>query len=283
MSLDRDELAARFLASLLTKDNGAPRQLADFALECADALLSRLSAPSPVKCDAPRPEWVRITSRNAGGVGFLTVGKVYRVTGWGHRNCPQVTNDQGDGMWCLSSRGLSPDPEAMTFASWEPCPAPSAPPSCDAPEPPATYVPTPAKSGAAAYVPQVGDVVALAPNPFVSATDHRDSYGAHLYRVVRAQVDSDGCVECVRVDGRDTTSPCWISPGAMRPASASERAAAGLPVDEAPAFDEANEGHAAWAAHREATSSGAMKPGQWAPYCAGWLARARVAAKGGAK
>ena len=283
MSLDRDELAARFLASLLTKDNGAPRQLADFALECADALLSRLSAPSPVKCDAPRPEWVRITSRNAGGVGFLTVGKVYRVTGWGHRNCPQVTNDQGDGMWCLSSRGLSPDPEAMTFASWEPCPAPSAPPSCDAPEPPATYVPTPAKSGAAAYVPQVGDVVALAPNPFVSATDHRDSYGAHLYRVVRAQVDSDGFVECVRVDGRDTTSPCWISPGAMRPASASERAAAGLPVDEAPAFDEANEGHAAWAAHREATSSGAMKPGQWAPYCAGWLARARVAAKGGAK
>ena len=203
MSLDRDELAARFLASLLTKDNGAPRQLADFALECADALLSRLSAPSPVKCEAP--------------------------------------------------------------------------------ESPATYVPTPAKSGAAAYVPQVGDVVALAPNPFVSATDHRDSYGAHLYRVVRAQVDSDGCVECVRVDGRDTTSPCWISPGAMRPASASERAAAGLPVDEAPAFDEANEGHAAWAAHREATSSGAMKPGQWAPYCAGWLARARVAAKGGAK
>ena len=230
MSLDRDELAARFLASLLTKDNGAPRQLADFALECADALLSRLSAPSPVKCDAPRPEWVRITSRNAGGVGFLTVGKVYRVTGWGHRNCPQVTNDQGDGMWCLSSRGLSPDPEAMTFASWEPCPAPSSPPSCDAT---ATYVPTPAKSGAAAYVPQVGDVVALAPNPFVSATDHRDSYGAHLYRVVRAQVDSDGCVECVRVDGRDTTSPFCISPGAMRPASASERAAAGLPPAEA--------------------------------------------------
>ena len=98
---------------------------------------------------------------------------------------------------------------------------------------PAAYVPTPAKSGAAAYVPQVGDVVALAPNPFVSATDHRDSYGAHLYRVVRAQVDSDGCVECVRVDGRDTTSPCCISPGAMRPASASERAAAGLPPAEA--------------------------------------------------
>lgn len=51
--VDRDELAARFLASLLTKDNGAPRQLADFAVAWADALLARLAETAPAAPPAP--------------------------------------------------------------------------------------------------------------------------------------------------------------------------------------------------------------------------------------
>ena len=57
--------------------------------------------------------------------------------------------------------------------------------------------------------------------------------------------------------------------------------AAGLPPAEAPVSEvnEADEGHAAWAAHREATSSGGeVAVGQWLGYSAGWLARARAAA-----
>lgn len=95
--------------------------------------------------------------------------------------------------------------------------------------PPAAPAPSPTS-----YVPRVGDVVALTVDDVTDGPlPYRDSLGAHLYRVNRALRDDNGCLECVRVDGRDTTIPCYISSGAMRPATASERKAAGLPVDEA--------------------------------------------------
>ena len=203
-----------------------------------------LAAPS-------RPEWVRITSLNAGGKSFLTVGKVYRVTGFGHRGCPQVNNDQGDGMWCLSSRGLSPDPESPTFASWEPCAAPS-----------------PAASPAP-YVPKCGDVV----------RHINDAPGTDDRIVTESLCDGAFRMLSLRYSNLSSSgynvAAFWRF---VRPATASERAAAGLPPVDAPAFDEAREREAARASwEADASPMG----NRFDTYIDGWLARARVAAKGG--
>ena len=94
--------------------------------------------------------------------------------------------------------------------------------------------PSPAASPAA-YVPKCGDVVALTVCDVTGdALPHRDSLGAHLYRVESDKPDHSEYFKCVRVDGRDTTSPCFISARGMRPATAAERVAAGL---DAPAVD----------------------------------------------
>ena len=273
MALDRDELAARATA-------------ARAALVSLCEALSALVPVAPAS-GAPATEPRR------------TVGAVVR---WAGFEFIVVKPGEGDDVL----RRLSADDfvkycscDGDTFVRWatrEECerhgipyvarPLPGAP--LAAPSPAATP---------AAWVPSVGDVVALTNDDGTGVPrPYHDLFGAHLYRVVKDHVGDDGCLECVRVDGSDTTSPCWISPGAMRPATSSERAAAGLPVDESachgecdtpppgrcstgcapderPAFDEAKEREAA----RVAVSRDAGDD-----FTRGWLARARVAAKGGA-
>ncbi len=76
---------------------------------------------------AGRPLWVRVTSLN-GDVAHppaLTVGRVYKVTGWGRLGSPAVTTDDGCEGWFLSRTANAPDPEFKTYASWEPCAAPT--------------------------------------------------------------------------------------------------------------------------------------------------------------
>ena len=217
MSLQRDELAARVLVAIVpdASRGGSHADYAKDAVAFTDALLAALVPVAPAS-GAPATE-----PRRTVGAVVDCDGHDYAVVSAGEGSTMRpLEDDKGrPADWLTEpndkfSRWMTPDECERHGIPYVARPLPGAPLAAATP---------------AAWVPSVGDVVALAPNPFVSATDHRDSYGAHLYRVVRAQVDSDGCAECVRVDGRDTTSPCWISLGAMRPASASERAAAGLP------------------------------------------------------
>ena len=288
MALDRDELAARFAvaltptmwdADLVQRTPDSPEKVATVAVSLADALLSRLApAPSPSLADGKwrdanagkRPEWVRITSINEGHCGSITAGRVYRVTGWGSRDEPFVTNNRGETHWSLSAAGRDPDPTYPTFASWEPCAAPGAAPSPAAS--PAPYVPTPATAGAAAYVPQVGDVVVGLFGPDDGKLARVDSTDPLSWSFWRDGVWRPGYGFTVTKDAR--------------PATAAERAAAGLPVD-APAFDEAKEREAAMEAYRAGTDGCIDPDGTKYPRCRdsfrnGWIARARVAAKGGA-
>lgn len=175
MVLDRDELAARFAVVLLANTPKGAAFSPDDAVECADALLSRLSAPSSPpchgECDTPPPG-----------------------------RC---------------STGCAPDER------------PVSPPSCDAPESPATYVPTPAKSGAAAYVPQVGDVV-----KHVNESD-----ATALTGQIRVVVSTNPLRWVYVEDGKACGSNeprGWVDDVRfVRKATASELAAAGLPPAEA--------------------------------------------------
>jgi hypothetical protein len=101
----------------------------------------------------------------------------------------------------------------------------------------------------------VGDVVALTVDVVTGdRLPYRDSLDAHLYRVVHEPRNAAGLYECVRVDGRDTMTPCFISAGGMRLADAAERKAAGLPVDEAPPPAES------WGASESGRMYGDMSP-----------------------
>lgn len=227
MALDRDELAARVLVALVARDYPSA-DTARFAVNMADALLARLR-PEAV-APAPRPEWVRITSINEGHCGSITAGRVYRVTGWGSRDEPFVTNNRGETHWSLSAAGREPDPTYPTFASWEPCAAPS-----------------PAASPAP-YVPKVGDVVKHTTETDKTAT--ADS--------VRVVVSTDP-LRWVYVGG-DANGE-WCEPKGwedevrfVRPATPAERAAAGLlvdesatkPVDRVALAKALNDAHRAW-------------------------------------
>lgn len=216
-------------------------------------------APSPVKCDAPRPEWVRIKE----GPGWFPpfTRKVLRWEfGRPIVHAASPVSGQLDNTDTIT---LDPD-------DWEPCPAPSSPPSCDAPEPPATYVP------------KVGDVVQFD----AAFTDNKSG--------VVVAIDEARQVAIIVRFGEAPSKPKWeryfydvrflgkaddierINAGL--PASASERAAAGLPPAEA-TFDELKERDAArtaWSLDKY------VGPGESAvnAYVAGWLARAAAPTAG---
>ena len=79
--------------------------------------------PAP-PCEAtPRPEWVRVVSKNGWETTPFTIGKVYRVERWSKAGRPEVRNDEG-GCWELSLRGDKPDDKFSTFASWVPAEPP---------------------------------------------------------------------------------------------------------------------------------------------------------------
>jgi len=202
-----------------------------------------------------------------------TVGAVVR---WGSAEWIVVKDGEGDDVLrrlsypeadtCSSCNG----DEFVRWATREECerhgipyvarPLPGAP--LAAPSPAATP---------AAWVPSVGESVTV-------CDDEAAWFGE---AGVVTKIKASGLVS-VRFKGESEARNNYAA-WQLRPATSSERAAAGLPVDESASESaEADESHAAWMAHREATSSGAMKPGQWDSYRAGWLARARVAARGGA-
>ena len=133
MGLDRDELAARnMVAAIRTLDAEVrvPPTLADFAVECADALIARLrpATVAPVADAAPRPEWVRITSLPLGDDGRypFAVGQVFKVAEW-EDSAPRVIGPRREGI-TLSASGASIDPRHPGFATWEPCAAPATAP-----------------------------------------------------------------------------------------------------------------------------------------------------------
>lgn len=317
MSLDRDELAARFFAVILTPlvgDDPATEwdmdAMAGAAVEATDALIARLrpATVAPVADAAPRPEWVRITGPY--DAKDVTIGKSYRVVKWCGDGSPVFVNDASN-LW---GGAAVPVDSKSSRPRWEPCAAPAplpvagdvgplgagasniAPPSPAAS--PAAYVPTPAKSGAAAYVPQVGDVVNTLDSGEALGFDatvvsERDAKGAYL---VHYHDRPSG--DKIRAFGE---------PRYLRPATAAERAAAGLPpitpdhpqggqgaeaegrvgdqrvaagLDapaKEPAFDETSEREAAVDIAKDRGLDVAEEVG----FVAGWLARARIAAKGG--
>ena len=325
MSLDRDELAARCLAALLSRPDATESSevLAAKALSRADALLSRLrpSAPdapateprrtvgavvrtrtcakfvvvapdrtrridlTPIgdpRLDGPPlydtdefvrwatreecerhgipyiarplpgapvaapslPEWVRWKASEM----FPDVPR--RVLRWVD-GCPVVgrmsTRNSNDG----PDESLESKP--IPSGGWEPCAAPS-------PAPAATP---------AAWVPSVGDVVHY-------VTDEPGQYD----RVVVA-VDALGQTTMRGVKWPEMVTFGTAASGLyrfLRRATSAERAAAGLPVDEsATECDEDAERKAAWTRWKMAENDG-FKSGDWNPYLAGWLARARLAA-----
>jgi len=226
-----------------------------------------LAAPS-------RPEWVRITGPD--GAEDVTIGRAYRVLGWtdvrGGR--PSITNDAGVEWVCAGPNEDGHD----TLPTWEPCAAPS---------PAATP---------AGYVPSVGDVV-----KHVSESDAVATTGQIRVVVSTNPIRWVYVENGVRGGERGPTG--WGNDVRfVRPATSSERAAAGLPVDESachgecdtpppgrcstgcapderPAFDEAKEREAARLGWRNDPDMGIDDE---EAYLAGWLARARVAARGGA-
>ncbi len=249
MGLERNETAGRFMEALLHA--GEPQEIAktvEIAVGCADALLARLCSATvaPVADAAPRPEWVRWKASEL----FPDVPR--RVLRWVD-DCPVVgrmsTRNSNDG----PDEALESEP--IPVGDWEPCAAP-------APSPAATP---------AAWVPSVGDVVQDKDHPefaqlLVTRVDAPAFY-AKVITCTGAPTD-----EVMRYADRYRF---------VRRATSSERAAAGLPVDES-AFDEAKE--------REAARKAWLKfprpfDGSRDGYVEGWVdaLRARVAAKGGAK
>jgi len=164
----------------------------------------------------------------------------------------------------LSLADAYPEDEFVRWATREECerhgipyvarPLPGAPLAAPSPSPAATP---------AAWVPSVGDVV---------------TWGLclWLYRV-EAVTATSAYVRCCdkRGDIGDCTEVLLETPD-LRPATSSERAAAGLPPVDAPAFDEAKEREAAFASlgHNVAGTRDYVDG-----FVMGWLARARVAAK----
>lgn len=136
--MDRNEIALKFAVAYLTTPHAPhvippwqePHDLvAQRAFNRADAFLAA-SVPTPKAeppappCEAtPRPEWVRVVSKNGWETTPFTIGKVYRVERWSKAGRPEVRNDEG-GCWELSLRGDKPDDKFSTFASWVPAEPP---------------------------------------------------------------------------------------------------------------------------------------------------------------
>lgn len=132
--MDRNEIALKFAVARVSadidnsRDQGDPARVVEFGFACADAFLAAAApkdAPSsPPSCEAtPRPEWVRVVSKNGWETTPFTIGKVYRVERWSKAGRPEVRNDEG-GCWELSLRGDKPDDKFSTFASWVPAEPP---------------------------------------------------------------------------------------------------------------------------------------------------------------
>ena len=129
--MDRNEIALRFAVAYLTTPH-APHVIPPWqephdvvareAFNRADAFLAA-SQPAPAASEAPRPEWVRVVSKNGWETTPFTIGKVYRVERWSKAGRPEVMNDEG-GCWELSLRGDKPDDKFSTFASWVPAEPP---------------------------------------------------------------------------------------------------------------------------------------------------------------
>ena len=259
MTLDRDELAARFAVADLSNPNFATdftdaKEVARWAAGLkglADALLAALVPVAPAS-GAPATEPYRgADCLNMIGAVIDYYGQAFIVTSHG---CSQLLGHPRS-LACGHAT-----PSAITFSRWatrEECerhgipyvarPLPGAPLAAPSPEP-------------AAWVPSVGDVV------------HGLYCDDTLARITYVAPDGKS--------GRATGLAAWCKvpdsevgfPSTLRRATSSERAAAGLPVDES-AFDEAKEREAAKVAvSRDAGDD----------FTRGWLARARVAAKGGA-
>jgi hypothetical protein len=287
MSLDRDELAARNMAALLGRDGHvgdaeAQRLAADVAVGCADALIARLrpATVAPVADAAPRPEWVpkvgeRVEINTGLGSGAI-FGTLKRVNG-----CVAVVDVNGT-EYARFNRRKADAQEGGDYV--EPCAAP-------APSAATSAAPSPAASPAA-YVPKVGDrVMHAGPDDgrrfVVTAVD--------AFAVIR--VDSKRSAFCVSGPWIDNAAPVYDGP-----ATAAERAAAGLPpitpdhpqggqgaegdqrvaagldAPAKPAFDETSERETAVDIAKDRGLDVAEEVG----FVAGWLARARIAAKGGA-
>lgn len=291
--ISRDELAARNMAALLSNPSGpvqanpssgwgltncTPDDVAALAVSLTDALIARLrpATVAPVADAAPRPEWVRLS-------GDFRLPLERKVVRWeGHQ--PVVMHSSG-----LSE--LAP----LVGGEWEPCAAPAPSPAA-APDHPSEARRGQGAEGdqhPAAYVPKVGDrVMHAGPDDgrrfVVTAVD--------AFAVIR--VDSKRSAFCVSGPWIDNAAPVYDGP-----ATAAERAAAGLPPitpdhpqgghDEAegrvgdqrvaagldaPAFDESSERETAVDIAKDRGLDVAEEVG----FVAGWLARARIAAKGGA-
>ena len=129
--MDRNEIALKFAVAYLTTPH-APHVVPPWtephdvvareAFNRADAFLAA-SQPAPSSGEAPRPEWVRVVSKNGWETTPFTIGKVYRVERWSKAGRPEVRNDEG-GCWELSLRGDKPDDKFSTFASWVPAEPP---------------------------------------------------------------------------------------------------------------------------------------------------------------
>ena len=215
--INRDELAARVLVAFAggPDDPITNTEAADVAVKWADALIARLRpatvAPAatrpedPVRGDSPRSEWVRITGPADVNTKYVTIGKAYRVNKWDKTGHPWITTDHevtpGQRVeWSLAKKG---DCLESTWPGWEPCAAPS-----------------PAASPAA-YVPKVGDVVH---GMYVDDTLARITY-----------VAPNGTTGRATGFGRNQIPDSFVAfTTDLRPATAAERAAAGL---DAPAVD----------------------------------------------
>lgn len=192
MGLDRSELAARCLVALLARDYPSA-DAARFAVNMADALLARLRPAAPVAGESPRPEWVRITGPK--DADYVTVGKAYRVKEW-DESSPLIENDRGEDWWCAATG----DEIESSWPSWEPCAAPSP-----------------------AATPAVAPRVVVEP------------YGKSEWRAW-LHIGTQSWAFCDPRSSKDAAErladqlrSALLSPGR---ATSSERAAAGLPVDE---------------------------------------------------
>jgi len=261
MSLDRDELAARATA----------------ARAALLSLCEALSALVPV-APATGPDQPKAGQGAEGDQPRRTVGAVVRALGieWivvrpGNDHRVQRALDAPDAS--TFGNDAEEDDEFVRWATREECerhgipyvarPLPGAP--LAAPSPAATP---------AAWVPSVGDVV-----KHVSESDK-----VATTREIRVVVSTNP-IRWVYVEngvrkGESGPTGWGNDVRFVRRATSSERAAAGLPVEES-AGDEERERDAArtaWASDKD------VGPGESAisAYVYGWLARARVAAKGGA-
>ena len=262
MSLDRDELAARATA-------------ARAALLSLCEALSDLVPVAPAS-GAPATEPRRTVGAvvRDGTLRHYDEDDLLIVVAEDPAACQRfLDNPRRD----LSLADAYPEDEFVRWATREECerhglnyvarPLPGAPLAAPSPSPAATP---------AAWVPSVGDVV-----KHVSESDAVATTGQ-----IRVVVSTNP-IRWVYVEngvrkGESGPTGWGNDVRFVRRATSSERAAAGLPVDEsATAFDEAKEREAARRAWYDAPGA-AIGTVDREHFVMGWLARARVAAKGGA-